>query len=442
MLSDIYLNPIDKDKGYIREALYLPNSKINTYALSQALTFYTDSKKKIEQFCIKESHIVVPRYFLNLQKLEKRISIEDLTPKKYKKISIKSNIILRNDLQIKGTDAIRDSSGVLVSPCGSGKTVMALYEIAKRAVPTLIIVNTEQLLDQWKRSINAFMSGITIGHIQASVFDWEHPITLAMLQTLSKRRDGIKENIRKYYGLIIWDEVDEISTPVYSNTADIFYGARIGLTATPNRKDGNERLFKYHIGDIVFENQEFIQKSKIKFIRSDLVINNLSDYYNKYSGRFLYGTLYTDISKDEKRNKLILDLVREKMREGRKTLVIGERRDQLQHFHEEIKGSGLCMRGIDIEERVKMLETCPVIFAIRRLSKRALDQKDLDTLIITIPMTDPGGIRQAVGRILREYEYKKSPEVCIIEDENIPPLKSMCNKMRRSFIEWGFMSSK
>lgn len=440
MLSDIYLNSLNKDEGYIRESLYLPNSKINSHALSQALTFYNDSGKKIEQFCIKKSHIVVPRYFLNLSELRKRITIHDLKPKRYEKISIKSNIVLRDEIQRDGTDAIRGSSGVLVSPCGSGKTVMALYEVTKRAVPTLIIVNTEQLLDQWKRSIEEFVSVITIGHIQASTFDWKHPIVLAMLQTLSKRRDTIKENIRRYFGLIIWDEVDEISTPVYSNTADIFYGSRLGLTATPNRKDGNERLFKYHIGNILFENQEFIQKSKISFIPSDLTIPNLADYYHKYSGRFLYGTLYTDISKDDTRNNLILDLVREKIKEGRKTLVIGERREQLQQFHEEIDGSGICMRGVDIKERVEMLKKCPVIFAIRRLSKRALDQKDLDTLIITIPMTDPGGIRQAIGRILRKHDNKKAPEVYIIEDKNIPPLKSMCNKMRKSFIEWGFMS--
>lgn len=441
-MTDFYLIPEDPDKAYIRESLYLPKSKVRMSMVESALTFYYNDGKRAELYKEQEHHVIVPRNFVPLSRLQTICPIVDLRPTKYKNITFKSSIKLRTDLQVESAKAIRGTSGILVIPCGEGKTVVAMNEIAARKVPTLIIVNTEQLISQWcdqKDGLQKFlnMNPKDIGLIQGKHFDWEHPIVLATIQTLANRRDTVQEKIRRYFGLIIWDEVDEMATPVYSLTSDIFYGERMGLTATPSRRDGNDQIFKYHIGPILLQNETFRQKPKVYF-HMNMTICPPETYINFYSDRINFGKLYTMLSKEKARNDLIKKVIKEQLSAGRKILVLGERKEQLIQFHEEFKDSGLCIHEVSVADRWEMLARCKVIFAIRKLSKRALNQIDLDTLITIFPMTDPGGLRQACGRILRECSTKQTPEVHIIEDVNIPDMEHMCDKMRKVFTEWGF----
>lgn len=431
-----YLKNLDKDKAYIREALYLPKSKINVNSLISLLTFEGNEKIMLHYHELPD-HLIVPRSLVEFNRLRTSFTVIDLRPKKYNLIEIKSNIVLKDDLQKNSCKAMRSKEGMIIVPCGSGKTVMGLYEVVQRKVPTLIITNTEQLLSQWQDEISRFITVKSVGRIQAERFDWEHPLVLATVQTLSNRRDTISEQIRKYFGLIIWDEVDEMTTPIYSNTADIFMGARIGLSATWNRKDGNERIFKYHIGPVLYRDDTFVAKPKVYFIFSNTFIP-MQLYTNMYSLNTGYGKLYTLLSEDTEREKLIINLLKQKQAEGRKILVLGERKEQLRRLHKIFKGSGLCIFEVDIEDRKKMLKNCDIIFAIRRLSKRGLNQIDLDTLVILYPMSDPSGIRQACGRIVRECSTKKNPEVYVIKDIRIPPLVDTCNKLEKVVTEWEF----
>jgi superfamily II DNA or RNA helicase len=423
-----YLKPSDKDTLYIREGLYIPKSKVHIESIKQALTFEHSSGEKFTQYTELENHIIVPRRFIPIEKLNSKMEVIDLRPKKYETIKIESKVSWRGSMQLQSYEAINDKEGILVLGCGSGKTVIALQEAYRRKVPTLIVVNTGQLLQQWKDRIAEFLEVESVGIIKGDVCDYEHPITIAMIQTLSSRREDFNYKIRKYFGFTIWDECDEVATPHYSKASDIFIGDRLGMSATPKRKDGAEKVFEYHMGNILFTNQELMQYPKAFFVKSTYN-PPIKDYILRWADKFNFAKLYTDASLDKERNNLIKDLINRRLKEGRKILVLGERKQQLKDLHDEYENSGLCIAEVDVDERMEMLRNCKVIFAISRLSKRGLDQADLDSMIILTPMSDEGRIRQAVGRITRKCETKKSPEIYIIEDINIGPMKALCIKM-------------
>jgi superfamily II DNA or RNA helicase len=90
-----------------------------------------------------------------------------------------------------------------------------------------------------------------LGLVQGGVFNWARPLTLALVTTLWRRiEDGsIPEEFFRYFGQVIYDEVHQIGAPKFSLTASPFYGDRIGLTATVEREDGLDPIYRYHIGD-------------------------------------------------------------------------------------------------------------------------------------------------------------------------------------------------
>jgi superfamily II DNA or RNA helicase len=419
--------------------MYLPKEGLNLAGVKQALTFYHQDNTEFYQYHELYDHLVIPRYFLDHSIIAKKRELVDLRPKKYKKVEIQSNITLRDTMQEASARAIENKSGVLVLPCGTGKTIVALHEISRRSEPTLIIVNTEQIMDQWaggKDGIKKFLGVARVGKIQAKTFDWEAPIVIATIQTLAKRRNMLTERIRRFFGLVIWDEVDEMATPIYSRTADMFYGDRLGLTATPYRRDGAERIFNYHMGPTLYEDRTFKKIPRVTFVSSPAILIE-PEYVNVWDNKVNYGKLYTALSTNESRNEVIITIVDKKLHEGRKILVIGERKAQLRKLRDFFGPiAGLCVHEVEIQERWRMLDECKVIFAIRRLSKRALNQKDLNTLIILYPVTDPEGLRQACGRILRD-DYKE-PEVIVLRDTNIPTIVDSVNKMEKIFNSWNF----
>jgi len=429
-----YLYNISPESAYIRENVYIPKRNINSKMLQESLTF-DNGKDSILLYKDLKDHVMIPKYFISRETLQKRFNIIDKTPTEFKKVKIKSSINFRNTLQEEAAQAIKDSSGVLILPCGTGKTVISINEICQRRVPTVIVVNTEQIMNQWMKAIENFTNFKNIGIIRQNKLELEADIVIASIQTLSKRRDKISDKDRKRFGLVIFDEVDETATLHYANTADIFMGDRLGLTATEKRRDGMHPIFRYHMGPILYRDETFLMKPKIHYVYS---FSKLLPKQYMYRNKTNYGRLFTEITKEEERNNLIEKLIKTKLEEGRKMLVLGERIDQLKYFNKVFKDSGLCIHEVDVEKRLKYLKEKKAVFAIRRLSKRALDQVDLDTLIIIHPMTDEGGIRQAIGRICREHKDKKEPEVYVIYDINVPPMEEMCGKMYKKLSDWDF----
>ena len=143
----------------------------------------------------------------------------------------------------------------------------------------------------------------------------------------------------------------------------------------------------------------------------------------------------------EDRNKLICKLLLECAKNGRKTILLSDRRNHCELLHELIKNempdftSGLYMGGMK-QDKLNESEKCDIILATFSLAHEGLDIPTLDTLILATPKTD---IVQSCGRILRETTGKKNNPLIIDILDTFASLPSQANKRKKYYIESGFI---
>ena len=136
-------------------------------------------------------------------------------------------------------------SGVVVLPCGSGKTLVGAAAMAEASATTLILVTNTVAGRQWKRELVARTS-LTAEEIGEYSGDRKEirPVTIATYQILTTRRGGVFGHLDllgvRDWGLIIYDEVHLLPAPIFRLTADLQSRRRLGLTATLIREDGRE----------------------------------------------------------------------------------------------------------------------------------------------------------------------------------------------------------
>ena len=140
--------------------------------------------------------------------------------------------------------------GVLVAPPGAGKTVMACAAIARRSTPTLILVHRKQLLDQWSDRLQKFL-GLSKNeiHILGKARYPDAPVALGMFPTLA--RSEFPEALLAKYGHVIIDECHHVPAASFEAAMKRCTARYIlGLTATPNRKDGLQKILFLQCGPI------------------------------------------------------------------------------------------------------------------------------------------------------------------------------------------------
>ncbi|WP_117214394.1 DNA repair helicase XPB [Allorhizocola rhizosphaerae] len=136
-------------------------------------------------------------------------------------------------------------SGVVVLPCGAGKTLVGAAAMAEASATTLILVTNTVAGRQWKRELLARTS-LTDGEVGEYSGERKEirPVTIATYQVLTTRRGGTFPHLNVFdardWGLIIYDEVHLLPAPMFRFTADLQARRRLGLTATLVREDGKE----------------------------------------------------------------------------------------------------------------------------------------------------------------------------------------------------------
>jgi DNA excision repair protein ERCC-3 len=136
-------------------------------------------------------------------------------------------------------------SGVVVLPCGAGKTLVGAAAMAEAKATTLILVTNTVAGRQWKRELVArtSLTGEEIGEYSGERKEIR-PVTIATYQVLTTRRGGVFPHLDLFgardWGLIIYDEVHLLPAPIFRFTADLQARRRLGLTATLVREDGRE----------------------------------------------------------------------------------------------------------------------------------------------------------------------------------------------------------
>ncbi len=136
-------------------------------------------------------------------------------------------------------------SGVVVLPCGAGKTLVGIAAMAQAQATTLILVTNTVAGRQWKREVIArtSLSDGEVGEYSGERKEIR-PVTIATYQVMTRKSQGEYRHLDLFdsrdWGLIIYDEVHLLPAPVFRMTADLQSRRRLGLTATLVREDGRE----------------------------------------------------------------------------------------------------------------------------------------------------------------------------------------------------------
>lgn len=150
------------------------------------------------------------------------------------------------DYQVKAVNKFWEGgSGVVVLPCGAGKTIVGAAAMARAKTNTLILVTNTVAARQWRAELlkRTTLTKEEIGEYSGSVKEIL-PVTIASYQILTAKRKGEYAHLEllnaKDWGLIIYDEVHLLPAPIFKMTADLQARRRLGLTATLVREDGKE----------------------------------------------------------------------------------------------------------------------------------------------------------------------------------------------------------
>jgi len=136
-------------------------------------------------------------------------------------------------------------SGVVVLPCGAGKTIVGAGAMAAAGATTLILVTNTVAARQWKDELlrRTSLTEKEIGEYSGTRKEIR-PVTIATYQVLSVRRRGVYSHLElldaRDWGLVVYDEVHLLPAPIFRMTADLQARRRLGLTATLVREDGRE----------------------------------------------------------------------------------------------------------------------------------------------------------------------------------------------------------
>ena len=174
---------------------------------------------------------------------------EDLagyTPGTPHEISLNESGWAIRDYQVKAVEKFWDGgSGVVVLPCGAGKTIVGAAAMARAKTNTLILVTNTVAARQWRAELlkRTSLSVDEVGEYSGSVKEIK-PVTIASYQILTAKRKGEYAHLEllnaKDWGLIVYDEVHLLPAPIFKMTADLQARRRLGLTATLVREDGKE----------------------------------------------------------------------------------------------------------------------------------------------------------------------------------------------------------
>lgn len=303
-------------------------------------------------------------------------------------------------------------SGVLVLPCGAGKTVVGIAAMAKASCATLILTSNVTSVKQWKREILS-KTGLTsdqVGEYNGTTKEIR-PITIATYQILTHRGNKEAEfsHLRIFsereWGLIIYDEVHLLPAPVFRATAEIQATRRLGLTATLIREDGLESdVFslvgpkKYDMAWKQLETMGWLAKVTCQEVRVPLSMVD-RDRYSASGARHQFRIAGENVAKLAVIDHLL------KLHPEEPTLIIGQYIDQLEQIAAHTGAPMIC-GSIPHERREELYERfkkgqLPLLI----VSKVANFAVDLPDAAIAIQVSGSYGSRQEeaqrLGRILR-----------------------------------------
>jgi DNA excision repair protein ERCC-3 len=301
-------------------------------------------------------------------------------------------------------------SGVVVLPCGAGKTIVGAGAMARSGTTTLILVTNTVSARQWRDELvrRTTLTEDEIGEYSGARKEIR-PVTIATYQVLTTKRKGVYTHLElldaRDWGLVVYDEVHLLPAPIFRMTADLQARRRLGLTATLVREDGREDEVFSLIGPKRYdapwkdiEAQGYIAPADCVEVRLTLPERD----------RMLYATAepedkYRLAACAPGKNAIVERLV--KLHEGDPTLVIGQYIDQLEELGEHLDAP-VITGATTVKERQRLFQA----FRTGEITKLVVSKVanfsiDLPEASVAIQVSGSFGSRQEeaqrLGRVMR-----------------------------------------
>ena len=318
-----------------------------------------------------------------------------------------------------------DRSGLLCLHTGGGKTIIMLSILSKLKQRTCILMHKSNLLQQWKEKISLFLPDAKVGIVQGKdkEFTEDNDIYLVMIQTLLNI-----PVVPPIFGFTTIDECHHLPSETFSRVL-FKVNARflLGLSATPQRKDGLTHLLQWHLGPIIYQekpNRSDQSTTEVEIHRYD--VSHLDLDIKKFSQSIT--TLCNDVARNDYVLSVILDVLKRDLHCRRRILVLSDRRSQCVYLvtglrriqasaddascHLQDRSFGLLYAGMAADS-FKIEGARDVIFGTYGLMQEGIDIPDLNAVIFASPRRE---VIQAVGRIYRKVHKDIQPLIVDISD--------------------------
>jgi superfamily II DNA or RNA helicase len=317
-------------------------------------------------------------------------------------------------------EVLLHNCGILVSPCGSGKTQMAIEYILRSKKKALWVTHTKELLKQSYDRAAQYTDKKLLGKITNGKVNISEGITFATVQTLA----GLNlQDYRKTWDLIIVDECHRVAgspsqitrfSKVINNLAA---SRKYGLTATPYRADGQLPATFALLGEVIYtvsDCEVSDQTIGVTILETHTGVST-SNTFKGTDGKFQYLDFIKNIVDNQERSMLIAQKLLENKEHS--NLVLSSRIEHLENIIENLKALGVSenkirfIHGDMVNKKDKELREQALVdmrnrdanflFVTYNLAREGLDITPLDRLYLVTPTKNPASVTQSVGRIER-----------------------------------------
>lgn len=375
---------------------------------------YEEPEKAFDVYRLREDgSVLVPRKWAEAS-IEEEIIVDFGGISTSDRLSFQGRLL--NDIQKAAADAcvnnLRENGcGVLSMATGMGKTVVALYACCEMRVKTLVIVHRQCLMSQWAERVQQFVPEARVGKIQQGTVDVEDcDIIVGMLQSISMRDYDM--DIFSDIGMVIFDEVHAVPTAVFSRALiKLCVPYMLGLSATPERRDGLSRVIHWFIGPTIFE--KFLEG------RNEIVVR-VVNYHPMITvpRAFNMAVIINKLCNIVSRNEIIVMTIKSLVSEGHRVIVLSDRRlhcEELVSMLMPCISSALYIGGMKEHELEKSKES-NVLIATYTIAKEGLDIPQFDALVLATPRSD---VVQACGRVLHSNTCNSPVIVDVVDNWRI-----------------------
>lgn len=385
-----------------------------------------------------------------------------------KTINVEFKGELREEQKVAMNDILQFDNGILHAATAFGKTVVCSAIIAEKKVNTLIILESSALMEQWKEALDEFLDineelpeyktktgrirvrKEVIGRLQGAHDSMTGIIDIAMAGSLCKK--GEFHNLLNEYGMVLVDECHHAASDTISNVLKEVKAKYVyGVTATPKRGDGLEKINYMLIGPI---RHSYTAKEKAKsqgiehlvYPRFTPVVAPRGIIKEKMHPNEAYDI----IRNNEIRDDLIVEDIKECVAAGRTPVVLSRYKEHSEKLYERLKDYAnhvFLMTGNNSKkEHKKILEQLHevdaketlILIATGSLIGEGFDFPRLDTLFMAMPVSFRSVVEQYAGRLNRDYDGKENVIVYDYVDSHIPMFDNMYTKRLKAYRQIGY----